>query len=108
MEPLIPDGSLAVFRRIPAGSRQNKRLLIEELGATGTSARFTVKKYTSVKRAARKDAGDEDDAWQHAAIRLEPLNPEFSSFELDPESFENLYRVIGEFVQVLGDDDLDS
>jgi hypothetical protein len=107
MEPLIPDGSLTVFRRIPAGSRQGKRLLIEELGATDTSARFTVKKYSSVKRVKSGVDGDEDAEWEHAAIRLEPLNPEFPSFELDPESFENRYRVLGEFVAVLPADEDD-
>lgn len=99
MEPLIPDGSLVVFRKIPAGSRQGKRLLIEELGATGSSARFTVKRYTSIK----KQASEEE--WSHGVIRLEPLNPEFPAFELDPEAFEGKYRVIGEFVQVLSTDE---
>jgi phage repressor protein C with HTH and peptisase S24 domain len=93
MEPLIPDGSLAVFRKFGAGSRQGKRLLIEELGATDSSARFTVKRYTSSKRQS-------DGEWEHAGIRLEPLNPEFPAFDLDPETFENRYRVLGEFVAV--------
>jgi SOS-response transcriptional repressor LexA len=103
MEPLIPDGSRVIFRRMGAGSRQGKRLLIEELGATDSSARFTVKRYTSVKKPVgnappREDA---DGEWAHASIRLEPLNPEFPPFSLDPEAFEGKYRVIGEFVQVL-------
>jgi phage repressor protein C with HTH and peptisase S24 domain len=93
MEPLIPDGSLAVFRKFGAGSRQGKRVLIEELGATDSSARFTVKRYTSSTRRS----GEE---WEHAGIRLEPLNPEFPAFDLDPETFENRYRVLGEFVAV--------
>lgn len=97
MEPLIPDGSLAVFRRIAPGSRQGKRLLVEELGATATSSRFTVKRYSSVKRHTS------DDEWAHEKILLQPLNPVFPSFELDPEAFEGKYRVIGEFVQVLLD-----
>ncbi len=94
MEPLIPDGSFVVFRRIAPGSRQGKRLLIEELGATGTSGRFTVKRYTSAKK-------NTEEGWAHSVIRLEPLNREFPAFELDPEAFEGKYRVIGEFVQVL-------
>jgi SOS-response transcriptional repressor LexA len=93
MEPLIPDGSLAVFRKFAVGSRQGKRLLIEELGATDSSARFTVKRYTSAKTYSGEQ-------WQHAGIRLEPLNPEFPAFDLDPETFENRYRVLGEFVAV--------
>ncbi len=91
MEPLIPDGSFCVFRAPVAGSRQGKRLLIEQLGVTDSSARYTVKRYTSQKRQWGEDE------WEHSAIRLEPLNPEFPAFELD----ESQFRVIGEFVKVL-------
>ncbi|MDQ6699880.1 MAG: S24 family peptidase, partial [Acidobacteriota bacterium] len=91
MEPLIPDGSLCVFRSPVVGSRQGKRLLIEQLGATDSSARYTVKRYTSRK----VQTGEEE--WSHESIRLEPLNPDFPAFELDGEQF----RVLGEFVQVL-------
>ena len=94
MEPLIPDGALCIFRAPVVGSRSSKRLLIEELGATGSSASFTVKRYTSRKAVS----GDE---WRHEAIRLEPLNPEFEAFDLTPEEFESRYRVIAEFVQTL-------
>lgn len=94
MEPLIPDGSLCVFRSPVVGSRSGKRLLIEERGATGSSASFTVKRYTSRKAVK----GDE---WRHEAIRLEPLNPEFEAFDLTPEEFESRYRVIAEFVQTM-------
>ena len=95
MEPLIPDGSRVIFRKPPVGSRQGKRLLIEELSVSDTSARFTVKRYSSKKKPS------EDGEWAHELIRLEPLNPDFPVFELDPEAFEGKYRVIGEFVQVL-------
>ncbi len=91
MEPLIPDGSLCVFRAPVVGSRQGKRLLIEQLGATDSSARYTVKRYTS-----RKSQTSEEE-WIHESILLEPLNPEFPAFELDGDQF----RVLGEFVQVL-------
>lgn len=93
MEPLIPDASFCVFRSPVIGSRNGKRLLIEQFGATDTSARYTVKRYTSVK----KETGE--DTWEHAAIRLEPLNPEFDSFELE----EGQCRVLAEFVRVLPD-----
>ena len=91
MEPLIADGSFCVFRSPVIGSRQGKRLLIEQFGATDTSARYTVKRYTSVKKETSEDT------WEHLAIRLEPLNPEFDSFELE----EGQCRVIAEFVRVL-------
>ncbi|MBK9167241.1 MAG: S24 family peptidase [Bryobacterales bacterium] len=93
MEPLIPDGSVCLFRAHVTGSRQGKRLLVERAGA-GTGVELTVKRYRSVK-AAR---GEE---WSHAAIRLEPLNPEFEPMEFAPEDEQRDFRVLGEFVQVL-------
>ena len=94
MEPLIPDGSLCVFRAPVVGSRQGKRLLIEQYGVSDETARYTVKRYTSTKV---KSEQFEDESWEHGSIRLEPLNPEFDSFELNP----NQCRVIAEFVKVL-------
>ncbi|HCC57116.1 MAG TPA: hypothetical protein DEQ47_07610 [Solibacterales bacterium] len=95
MQPLIPDGSWCVFRELGAGSRQGKRVLLQQLGANDSSAEFTVKRYTSVKRQTSEDE------WRHASIRLEPLNPEFEAFDLEPDEFNRHYRVIAEFVQVL-------
>ena len=68
MEPLIPDGSLCVFRRGVTGSRQGRLVLVEALGEAGND-RYTVKRYRSEKR--QNDAGE----WAHERIRLEPLNP---------------------------------
>lgn len=97
MEPEIPDGSLCVFRAGVAGSRQGRKLLIEDLAeADEGGQRYTVKVYRSVKRVR------EDGTWEHERIRLEPLNPEFDPFELAPE--EQRFRVIGEFVCVLHPD----
>ena len=92
MEPLIPDGGLCVFRAPVVGSRQGMKLLIEQFGASSDSARYTIKRYTSTK-----DYNVEDDTWNHARIRLEPLNPEFEAFTLRPDEF----RVIAEFIKVL-------
>lgn len=94
MEPRIPDGSLCIFRARVVGSRQGKLLLVEMRGTTDTSARYTIKRYSSVKTSA----GEEE--WQHSSIRLEPLNPEFEAFELG----EGQFRVLGEFVQVLSEE----
>ncbi len=96
MQPLIPDGSWCVFRHLGAGSRQGKRVLLQQLGASDSSAEFTVKRYTSVKRQTSEDE------WRHESIRLEPLNPEFEGFDLEPGEFNRNYRVIAEFVRVLG------
>jgi len=95
MEPLIPDGSLCVFRGGVTGSRQGKRLLIQRLGASDSSAEFTVKRYKSRKRPIG-DAG-----WEHAEITLEPLNPEFEPMVFGPEDEGRQFRVLGEFVEVL-------
>jgi phage repressor protein C with HTH and peptisase S24 domain len=92
MEPLIPDGSLCVFRRGVTGSRQGRLVLVEALGEAG-SDRYTVKRYRSEKR--QNEAGE----WAHERIRLEPLNPAFEAWDLDPE--EDRYRILAEFVQVL-------
>jgi hypothetical protein len=97
MEPLIADGSSCIFRGPVVGSRQGKRLLIQEIKAAGSNSAFTVKRYTSHKRRS----SGEDAEWQHEWIRLEPLNPEFEAFDLSPDEFQERYRVIAEFVQVL-------
>src|SRR5437899_3023294 len=91
MEPRIPDGSLNLFRSPVAGSRQNKIVLVEVFGQLDTSARYTVKRYTSRKIFTG------DDQWQHESICLVPLNPEFPSFELGDGEF----RTIAEWVCAL-------
>lgn len=93
MEPLIPEGSYCLFRGPVVGSRQGKRLLIEQTGGCGTDldSRYTVKRYTSMKTM------NDNGTWQHERIRLEPLNPAFESFELG----EGEFRVMAEFVQVM-------
>lgn len=92
MEPLIPDGSLCVFRRGVTGSRQGRLVLVE---ARGENDRYTVKRYRSEKRQSE----DKDAEWSHTRIRLESLNPEFPSWDLDPQ--DDRYYIVGEFMQVL-------
>lgn len=92
MEPLIPDGSLVVFRAGIEGSRQGRLVLVEDLGAGGTN-RYTVKRYHSEKTSSGEGE------WRHARVRLESLNPEYPSWDLDPD--EEKYRIIAEFERVL-------
>jgi SOS-response transcriptional repressor LexA len=92
MEPHIPNGSICLFRAFSAGSRQNKWVLVEEVGRAG-EGRYTVKRYTSTKRQR------EDGTWQHGIIRLEPLNPEHEAWDLDEE--EGRYKIVAEFIRVL-------
>ncbi len=91
MEPRIPDGSLNIFRLNPAGSRQGKILLIQRKGVFDDTAGCTVKRYTSVKVRTGEDE------WRHERIRLEPLNPEFEAWDVDPEGF----AVVGEWLRVI-------
>lgn len=91
MEPLVPSGSLCVFRHFGGGSRNGKRVLVEDRGESAN--RYTLKVYRSHKQAT------EEGYWRHEAITLEPLNPEFPVLQLDAD--EERYAVLAEFVRVL-------
>jgi phage repressor protein C with HTH and peptisase S24 domain len=97
MEPHIPDGSLCVFRHGVAGSREGRFVLVENL-ETGGNNRYSVKRYRSAKSELASGEFDTG-TWRHSRIRLESLNPEFPSWDLDPD--EEKYRIIAEFVRVL-------
>ena len=97
MQPRIPDGSLCIFREGVVGSREGRLVLVEALGR-GANDRYTVKRYHSVKAGTAGETPS-DASWSHARITLEPLNPEFESWDLDPE--QDRYRILAEFVRVL-------
>ena len=97
MEPLIPDGSICLFRTPVVGSRNGRRLLIEKFGERDSTTRYTIKRYTSGKKQRA------DETWEHEWIRLEPLNPEYEPWFLEPDQF----RVVAEFVRVLPEDGAD-
>ena len=90
MEPSIPDGSLCVFRRFGAGSRNEKRVLVEN--RESSDDQYTVKRYKS-------ETEETPEGFLHTRIRLESLNRAYPSWDLDME--EDKYRVIAEFVRVL-------
>lgn len=91
MEPRIPNGSLCVFRRNVVGSR-NGRLVLVRNSELADDNQYTVKRYKSEKRTT-------EDGFVQTRIRLESLNPEYPSWDLDPE--EDKYQIIAEFVCVL-------
>ena len=94
MEPLIPDGSLCVFRRGVQGSREGRLVLVENLETSGNN-RYTVERYRSQKvQEAQSQAMSGP-----CAHRLESLNPDYPSWDLDPK--EEKYRILAEFVGVL-------
>ena len=82
---------LNLFRLNPQGSRQGKILLIERFGITDASARYTIKRYTSRKRSTGEDQ------WEHEQIRLEPLNPEYEAWNVEPDGF----AVVAEWLRVI-------
>lgn len=92
MEPLIPDGSLCLFKPHGGGSRNGQKLLIQDGGTSGETPRFTVKIYRSEKKV------HDDGTWEHSRIRMIPLNPAFDEWDLTADEFKQ--RVIGEFVAV--------
>ncbi|MGE5487183.1 MAG: S24 family peptidase [bacterium] len=94
MEPLVPDGSIAVFRHI-GGSRVGKRVLVWRRATSGGGGEFTVKVYHSNKSGS-------DGSWRHTQIVLKPLNPDYDEVVLTDE---DEYRVLGEFVTVLALED---
>ncbi len=94
MEPAVPAGSIAVFRRV-TGSRQGLRVLVWRRGSAEAGGEFTLKVYSSEKRIT-------DGGWEHGRIVLRPLNPDFEPVVLD-EGGE--YRVVGELVTVLALED---
>jgi SOS-response transcriptional repressor LexA len=98
MEPKIPDKSWCVFRKPKPGSRQNKIVLVQfnSLGDPENGGRFTVKKYQSEKRVS-------PEGWEHQAVRLVPMNPEYAAIEIQPDNAGELL-IVGEFVQVLSGD----
>ena len=90
MEPRIPDGSLCLFRANLVGSREGKLVLAEDRRKHA----FAIKQYHSEK--IQNDSGD----WRHDSIRLISLNPEYPSWDLEPE--EEKFRILAEFIAVLG------
>lgn len=97
MEPVIHDGDYLVFRNSPTGTRQGKIVLAQYRGPADpeTGGSFTVKKYSSEKRA------DAETDWRHARIVLSPLNPEFQPIVIPEESADD-FRIVAELVAVLG------
>jgi SOS-response transcriptional repressor LexA len=91
MEPKIPDGSWCVFRRGVTGSRRGRLVLVRN-SELADENRFTVKRYSSDKSVT-------EDGFRHTRIRLESLNPDYPSWDLDPD--EDKYQIVAEFVAVL-------
>ncbi|MCA9312501.1 MAG: helix-turn-helix transcriptional regulator, partial [Phycisphaerales bacterium] len=97
MEPRIPDGSYVLFKAPVTGSRGGRIVLVQlhDHADPETGGRYTVKRYESERVA------DEDGAWRHVRITLQPENPEFGAVVLTGDSDDHA-AVIAELIEVLG------
>lgn len=91
MEPRIPDGSLCIFRRKVVGSREGRLVLVRN-AELADETQYTVKRYRSQKVTS-------EEGFRHTRIRLESLNPDYPSWDLDPD--EAKYQIIAEFVGLM-------
>jgi hypothetical protein len=96
MEPLVPSGSFCLFRPVPGGTKEGRKLLVWHEGLTDgeTGGQYTLKVYHSDKVVGG------DDSVAQKKIVLKPLNPAFQPIEID-ESDEGAVRAVAEFVHVL-------
>lgn len=95
MEPLIPDGSLCVFKANVAGSRYNKTVLVQHNDHfdSENGGCYSIKKYTS-----EKVYDHETGEWMHEQIILKPLNTDYKTIVLDKD---DSYMVVGEFMGIV-------
>jgi SOS-response transcriptional repressor LexA len=95
MEPKIPSGSWCLFRPCPAGTREGRIVLIQfqTMADPENGGRYTVKKYHSLKTQTPED-------WEHGAIQLRPLNPDYKPINVQPGEAAELL-IAGEFVKVV-------
>ena len=95
MEPAIPDGAWCLFAAPVTGTRQGRIVLAALRDAVDpeTGERYTVKRY----RSGKTPAGD---AWRHAAVTLQPINPDFAPLVVTAADAERV-RVVAEFVEVV-------
>lgn len=98
MEPMIPDGSLCVFKARPAGSRAGKVVLVQahDISDPETGGSYTVKTYSS-----EKVIDDETGDLVNVQVTLSPKNPDFTPIIVTPD-YEADVAVVAEFLSVLG------
>ncbi len=96
MDPAIPDGSYCLFTTRVGGTRQGRIVLAryDSLADPETGAAFTVKRYTSEKRA------DQATEWAHERIILRAENPEYKDIMVPEDESEN-FSIVAFFVEVL-------
>jgi|ERR1035437_6472357 hypothetical protein len=97
MNKVIPSGSICLFRKYSAGSRNGKIVLAQHYSIQDSEfgSGYTVKEYHSIKNT-------ENDQLSHQSITLKPrsINPEYKAIELSEDESSSL-KVIGIFECVL-------
>ncbi|NGY37832.1 DUF2075 domain-containing protein [Flavobacterium sp. XN-5] len=97
MNKIIPNGSICMFRKYSAGSRDGKIVLVEHTNIQDPDfgSGYTVKEYRSKKKI-------EGELWSHESIILKPLsdNMDYEDIILEEEDVSTL-KVIGVFECVL-------
>jgi len=97
MNRVIPNGSICLFRKYSAGSRNGKIVLAESIAFNDSDfgSGYSVKEYSSVKRA-------DETGWEHESITLKPLSndPSYQSIVLSEDELVD-FKVVGIFERVL-------
>jgi superfamily II DNA or RNA helicase/HKD family nuclease/SOS-response transcriptional repressor LexA len=99
MNRVIPNGALCLFKKYTGGSRNDKIVLVELMDRQDQdfNSSFTVKTYASSKVL------DDDGRLVNQSVRLIPnsFDPSYADLILN-EDDGGSYRVVGEFVRVVG------
>lgn len=97
MNKRIPNGSICIFKKIEAGTRNGKIVLVEnrDVQDPDFNSAFTVKTYSSQKRVT-------EEGWEHTEIILKPnsYDDSYSDIIIDSENADSM-SIVGEFVTVL-------
>ncbi|WP_295333003.1 DNA/RNA helicase domain-containing protein [Flavobacterium sp.] len=97
MNKIIPNGSIALFRKYQFGSRNGKIVLVQsaDIQDPESGASYTVKEYESKKMIG-------EDTWQHEYILLKPksFDNSFEPIVLQKDTITD-FKVIGVFEGVI-------
>jgi DUF2075 family protein/predicted GIY-YIG superfamily endonuclease len=96
MNKVIPNGSVCLFKKYSAGSRNGLITLVEgsDIFDSETGANYTIKEYSSKKII-------DEEGWHHEEITLKPLSTlSFESIVLRDEETMN-FKVVGVFKKKL-------
>jgi len=98
MNKIISNGSVCLFRKYSAGSREGKIVLAQHYGIqdSDNGSGYTVKEYHSTKE------NKNNEQWQHSSIKLKPLSTDtsFEAIDITEDDLEE-FKVIGVFECVL-------